>query len=975
MNTSLEQQFDFDQYGRYATVRRIVDANRKDNQRFRILDVGGRGNHLRKFLPHDDVFYLDPLVDQNEDENYIPGDGCDMPLPGSAFDFVVSLDTFEHIPQDKRSAFVSEHIRVARIGGILIAPFAGPGVEDAEKHANTFFETLTGEEHPWLTEHISYGLPRIEQVTSVAEAQNIPYTMYGNNAMSVWSLIAPLNFFLTTIGERIRPALEDWNKWYNTTIFPIDNDPHSYRKIFFLQKSPDAIAEPATTTPLTTEHFVAIAEQYLVLVGLFNQEKKAIEKSITDTAETVGVEYANALSVVADLEAAQKKLINDASGLKTYLANTLDHVQKLEDVIRSKDERIQWMERSLAWKTRNAVLRLKAFRPRHIKKYAKKAKSLAGRAVGIYKTKGLRTTLSYTLKYLRHGKNAFRPQQITATSYKEWIAHYEQYEIATVKKTIAGFNKKPLISVIVPVYNVDPQWLDACIQSVVDQWYENWELCLYDDASTNPETVAALRAWENKDSRIRIAFGAENKHICGASNQAIAMATGEYITLLDCDDAIAPFALYEFAQLLAEHPDTEFAYSDEDKITTKNERLYPFFKPGYSEELIRSLNFITHMAFIKKELGDSVGWFRESYEGAQDYDLFLRCISAITTPVRHIEKILYHWRMTETSTASDTSVKTYAHDAGENALRDYLTTKKEPFVAVEQGIGITNYHVRYPLPADALVSIIIPFKDKPELLKQCVDSILKKTTYQHYEIILISNNSVEPETAAYLKKISAEKRIQILTHDVPFNYSEINNWGAKHAKGDFLLLLNNDTEVITPNWIQEMLMHAARPEIGAVGAKLYYPDGSIQHAGVVLGMTGLAGHIFAREQSEQTYYRLAEFTNNYLAVTAACLMIEAKKYWEMGGLDENFTVCGNDVNLGLSLYEKGYRNVYTPFAELIHYESMTRDKTPPAHDFEVSKKRYAPYLNWNDPYYNKNLSLQDESVRLRGNNELTGPAI
>lgn len=975
MKKTLEQQFDFDQYGRYASVRRIVEMNRKNNQSFRILDVGGRGNHLQQFLPNDEVFYLDPLVDQNEDANYIPGDGCEMPLEDNSFDFVVSLDTFEHIPKDQRDNFVREHIRVARLMAIIIAPFTSPGVAQAEKQANIFFESLTGEEHPWLTEHIAYGLPELDQVTNIANTAEVPMYVSGNNSLSVWSLIAPLNFFITTVGEKIRPALEEWNQWYNTTIFPIDSDPNSYRKIIILQKSLQANVPENSPTPLKNEHAIAITEHYLQLVTAFYAITKNEHAAVVNSAQEVGAEYTKTLnlykdaitklqSVTHEFETFRTKheiAISEYDSTLTYLHSTIAHVEKLE---REK----QIMEASIFWKLRTVSLILVS--PKKMKRIGKKALSLAKKARHIQKQRGIGTLLKLAKMALTGGMSAVRPSGIHASEYTQWIQENEQYDLKAVAAEIEALTLKPTISIVTPVYNVDPKWLNACIQSVVDQSYPYWQLCLHDDASTNPETIKALKKWEGVDDRIVISYGNENQHICGASNSALEHATGDFVSLLDCDDALAPFALYEFAKAINAHPESDFFYSDEDKIDTSNKRLNPFFRPDWSPHLLRSVNYITHMVAIRKTAGDAIHWFRNGYEGAQDFDLFLRLSNYTEQPIIHIPKILYHWRMLESSTAADTSVKTYAHDNGEKALQEHLDALGVQYESISAGIGMTNYRIRYTIPKDTLVSIIIPFKDKPELLRDCVESLLQKTTYQNFELLLVDNNSVESSTQQLLAKLQkTDSRIRVLEYKKPFNYSALNNWAAKHATGSVLCLLNNDTKIISPEWLEEMIGLAIQPEVGSVGAKLLFEDGTIQHAGVVLGMTGLAGHVFSGEQPESTYYRMADFTANYLAVTAACLVIETKKYWEVGGLNEEFTVCGNDVNLGLELYERGYYNVYCPNAVLYHYESKTRDKTPPAGDFEISKKRYAPYLNFRDPFYNSNLSLRNEQVHLRSADE------
>jgi GT2 family glycosyltransferase len=628
---------------------------------------------------------------------------------------------------------------------------------------------------------------------------------------------------------------------------------------------------------------------------------------------------------------------------------------KLQNKLEQKEREVNFMKSSKFWILRSRYVKMKSFRPKHLKEMAKKAHS-------VFRREGAKSFFRHLCKYSVHGRDYFKPEKRDFSEYDAWIDENEKWNRKEIEREIDKFRYKPKISIITPVYNVKPKWLNKCIQSVLSQFYENWELCLYDDASTKSETKRCLKSWEDSDPRIKITFGKKNQHISGASNEALKMATGEFVALLDNDDELSPDALFENVKVLNEYPETDFIYSDEDKIDIKGDRSNPFFKPNWSPDLFHSVNYICHFSVMRKSIGDEIGWFRKGYEGSQDFDLFLRFIDK-TKKILHIPKVLYHWRTLETSTAKDTKSKNYAHRAGHQALADYIH-RNNLKAKVADGFGDTNHHLVYDVPEGALVSIIIPFKDKVDYLKKCVESIIEKTFYKNYELILVSNNSEEKETFDYLETLKEEKNVKIFEHNIPFNFSALNNWAVEKALGDYILFLNNDTEVISPVWLEEMLGHAARPEIGAVGAKLLFPDGRIQHSGVILGMGGLADHLFSGQYADETYYALANFARNYLAVTAACLMISKDKFLEIGGFDEKFTVCGNDVDLCLKLYEKGYANVYTPRAELYHYESLSRDKNPPQCDIDISFKRYAPYLNWKDPYYNKNLALDAKDARL-----------
>jgi len=541
-------------------------------------------------------------------------------------------------------------------------------------------------------------------------------------------------------------------------------------------------------------------------------------------------------------------------------------------------------------------------------------------------------------------------------AYKKWQMENERRSPAEIKRQVSTFTSKPKMSIIVPVYNSDPVFLDDCIESVVGQYYEDWELCLYDDASTRIETLECLERWSARnDDRIKVAFGKENRHISASSNEAIKMSSGEYIGFLDHDDELSLNALSEIAGIINDHPDAELIYSDEDKIDEAGNRSMPFFKPDWSPELLMSVNYINHFCVIRREAGNQAGWFRLGYEGAQDHDLFLR-ISRQSGNIYHVPKILYHWRAVEGSTAMDVNEKEYCGDAGVKSISDMLAANGES-ATVEAGAIPTEYIVRYKVNGTPRISIIIPFRDEAGLLKNCLDRLLETSSYPDYEIILISNNSEEAETLEYLDGLD-DPRVRIFNRDIPFNYSKINNWAAEQATGEYLLFLNNDTEVITSTWIEDMLGYAQRPEIGAVGSKLLFRDGTIQHSGVILGIGGFADHIFAGvPENTGTAFGRDTWSRNYLAVTAACLMVKKEKFESVGGFDEEFVVCGSDVELCLRLYKAGYRNVYLAFVKLYHYEAQTRRSWVDPKDIECSKIHYAEFLQNGDPYYNENLSL------------------
>ncbi|QCT94703.1 glycosyltransferase [Caminibacter mediatlanticus TB-2] len=549
--------------------------------------------------------------------------------------------------------------------------------------------------------------------------------------------------------------------------------------------------------------------------------------------------------------------------------------------------------------------------------------------------------------------------------YKYNIPHQTDKE----REEIERFEKKPLISIIMPVYNVEERWLKLAIESVERQWYKNWELCIVDDASTREETKKYLKSLNN--TKIKIKFLEKNQGISGASNEALKLAKGEYIALMDNDDELTPDALYEVVKAINEQ-EAEFIYSDEDKIDINGNYVEPHFKPDFAPDMFLSQNYLSHLGVIKKELIDRVGGFEKGLEGSQDYDLYLKVLEH-TNKIYHIPKVLYHWRKIPGSTAEGFSNKDYAQEAGRKALENAMKRRSIEAI-VKNGLKAGTYKIDYKIKGNPLISIIIPFKDKPELLRTCVESILNKSTYNNFEIIGISNNSEEKETFDEMNRLeNLDRRVKFYEYNIPFNYSKINNYAVNnYANGEHIVLMNNDIEIITPNWIEEMLMFSQRDDVGCVGAKLYYPDNTIQHAGVILGLGGVAGHSHKYYKREDCgYFHRACIVQNLSAVTAALMMVKKRIYEEVRGLDEeNLKVAFNDVDFCLRVREKGYLNVFNPWVEAYHYESKSRglEDTPEKierfqKEINYMKQKYGKIL-LKDPYYNPNLTLDKEDFSL-----------
>ena len=559
------------------------------------------------------------------------------------------------------------------------------------------------------------------------------------------------------------------------------------------------------------------------------------------------------------------------------------------------------------------------------------------------------------------------------SEYEAWCEQHEkldEMDRAAIRQHIASFAAQPLISVVMPVYNTPEGLLSKAVQSVVDQVYPHWQLCIADDASTEPHVREALERFAAMDPRITVAYRPENGHICEATNTALGLAKGPYVALFDHDDVLAPTALYEVAAELDAHPEARFIYSDEDKIDMEDRRFDPYFKPDWNPDLFHGQNYTSPLSVYRTDLVQALGGFRKGFEGSQDWDLNLRAIEKIPeSAIRHIPKLLYHWRAAPGSTALQLAEKSYPVDAAKRALEDHFERIGEKVEIVP--VPGDHWRIKYPVPSPApLVSLIIPTRNSLHLVRKAVESTLAVTNYPNYEIVIVDNDSDDPDTLAWLNSYAdgSNPRVRVLRYHKPFNYSAINNFAVKEAVGEIVGLLNSDVEAIDRGWLSEMVSQASRPGIGAVGAMLYYPQNTVQHAGVILGLGGVAGHPFKDfprgDSGQKNRLRLVQ---NYSAVTAACLVIRKDRFLAVGGLNEkDLAIAFNDVDLCCKLVAAGYRNLWTPFSEFYHHESATRG----VEDTPAKKARFQAEVDymmntWGaflmaDPAYNPNLTLVGE---------------
>jgi GT2 family glycosyltransferase len=592
-----------------------------------------------------------------------------------------------------------------------------------------------------------------------------------------------------------------------------------------------------------------------------------------------------------------------------------------------------------------------------------KKKGLIFKALRFYRRYGLRN-------FMRHlVRRTLKVEQ----DYPKWLAQHLPDEDALEKQRKTAFALNPLVSIVVPLYRTSEVHLREMVESVLAQTYGHFELCLADGSGGESQIRGLLEDYEKKDGRIRVKVLADNLGISGNTNEAVRMATGDFVAFLDHDDFLPPHALFEVVSLVNGHPDAEVIYSDEDKVDMEGKRHFsPHFKPDFNLDLLRSTNYISHFLVFRKDIVDRVGEFRRDFDGAQDYDFILRAVEE-ARHIHHIPRVLYHWRSHEASSADNPENKLYAFEAGKRALDAHYARQGIP-ATVSDGVSHGIYHAHYDWGEEPLISIVVPNKDHIDDLANCIDAIEKRSTYRNFEWVIVENNSEKEETFEYYRKLEgANPRVQVVRYEGEFNYSAINNYGVGFTKGEYILFLNNDTEIINADCLSELLGYCLREDVGIVGAKLYYPDDTIQHAGVVVGMGGVAGHTFVGlPRYEYGYFSRENCAQDYSAVTAACMMTKKTLFQAVGGFSDDFRIAFNDIDYCLKVREKGKLVVYNPYAELYHFESKSRgqEDTPEKverFNSEIDRftKKWKEFLRKGDPYYNVNLTLDRADFSLK----------
>ncbi|WP_271894144.1 glycosyltransferase [Candidatus Phyllobacterium onerii] len=677
-----------------------------------------------------------------------------------------------------------------------------------------------------------------------------------------------------------------------------------------------------------------------------SHDENESRKKATEVAEATARHLAEELDQTRlQLDTARKQVdeITDALNDRNHALSRLNRrANELESRVSRRDSEILAIQSSASWR----MTALYRFLGRKIRRQSRQA------------------GISKILKLAGSGND-----------YAEWLKRYKDhinFSRGQVRQRLSEIGESQKISIIMPVYNPNLDWLGEAINSVLGQSYSNWELCIADDASTNPLVHSELMKYQKKDPRIKVILREKNGHISAASNSALMLANGDWIALLDQDDRLDQDALFHISFAIYSNPRAGILYSDEDKFDASGARFSPYFKSDWNPDLFLSHNMINHLGVYRADLVKNLGGFREGFEGSQDYDLALRCVEELdSNQIVHIPRVLYHWRSHADSTAQSGGNKNYALLAGQRVLNEHFS--RCGVSASVELLDFGMYRARYSLPTTLpLVSLIIPTRNGLSVLKKCVQSILDKTDYSNYEIIIVDNGSDDRDTLEYLQAITADDRVRVSRDEQPFNYSAINNKAIREAAGEYIGLVNNDVEIISDCWLSEMVSLAAQPGVGAVGARLWYPDDTLQHGGVIIGLGGVAGHAHHRlPKGDPGYFGRATLIQTLSAVTAACLVIRKQIYQEVGGLnEEHLKVAFNDVDFCLRVREAGYRNVWTPFAELYHYESVSRgyEDTPEKQERFSAEVKYMQEQWGNklleDPAYSPNLTLARQDFSL-----------
>jgi len=1024
------QEIAFDLYERYILLEHIGKFFRPRESAYHVLDVGGHtpaywpgfSSLPGVLIPDAQVVVVD-TIPTSDLRCYVRASGMRLPFRDGTFDLVCSLDTLEHIPGEHRPAFLSELIRVTRDGLYLAFPFDSASNRWVESIVVEYANVVLNDPIPALLEHRRFGLPDRESVTRLFSSAAYPWIGFAQANTDVWLLMMLTHHSLRISGSDL---VRELNRRFNEVYTAADwGEPH-YRAGYILSKRRSNVDLEGVRAAFGSAGKQADLQSVLafcqLLLSMAENRRVAgdkesrefldsrignLEIALATTQRAIqGIYDSRIWRTLCTIGGLLQRLAGRGAATKrrtwgpwepansaapshraapdSFLALVCDNprdgsVLTVPDVVEIRG----W---ALADSGIDRVLIGINDDPPVPASYGIPRPDVVGRYPGVIGAgqSGYRFVWDpislpegpCTLRVTAVARNG-RTREIlrsvhlyrnTPADYGMWIAHHEPTanELRQMRRDSGNFALRPRISIAVPVYQTPVALLTRCIASVTDQTYPNWQLCLADGGTDDAALTALLQKSAQADSRIRVVAPEENRWISAAINMALNLCTGEYVAFLDSDDVLAAFALSAVVQAINDNPDIELFYSDEDKIDDQDCRYDAFFKPGWSPDLFRSCHYIGHFVVMKRSLLQRLGGLDETYTGAQGYEFLLRA-SEQTRKIKRIPKILYHWRATAGSSAMGLTEKPAASADGKRALAAHLE-RNAPGAWVEE-IEACRYRVRYPLVGDPRVSILMPTGGNKHVFR-ALEDVLEKTAYKNYDILLIDNSRTArvEEYASCLATHKASVRY-VDWRGRPFNFSQMNNAAARMTASPYILFLNDDTTVIADEWLAAMLEHAQRPEVGAVGAQLWYPNKLLQHAGVVMGLHSNCGHAFKGVPGElpHYYFDLPHLIRNCSAVTGACLLVARDKFFEAGAFDEaNLAVAFQDVDLCLKLLELGYRNVYTPYAKLYHHEAATKtthDKNPDPVEDAFVREKWARYIA-DDPFYNPNLNRWKEDFSL-----------
>ncbi len=906
----------------------------------RVIDLGGRGLPLRVLVVCESGSclrdFLNPACEMSElgFDEFAGSEFAD-----DSFEAVVLPDFGQVLPEE-RPGVLAKAFRIAGKAIILGASFFSEETARAEKLAGGFFAEFAGRPGFLPADRSEDVPPGAGMVEDFFKEKGCPFAFVEYNNLENWLWLKCFSFYAGA-GDMPEDRVREVYRFYNSYCGPLgDFSAPGFRKLLVASKGEEA---PRLSSPAPADRFLRQLFFRRLLDYMLEQARepdgrnrllRAVGKfnDFGGTPFNAGTSYSQLLSRLEEKDEELREIFN---------ALTAVTGSRFYGFVKGWE---RWRERLFPGGSKRRA---------GYDFLQKSWNVLFDEGVGIF----FKRSFVYLRKYGLKGKARFEDYDYR---YKLLIAKTEpkQADFPVLRRQAESLPRRPMISIVMAVGGPGELRLKAAVDSVCRQVYPHWELCL-GAISVASEMKAVLAEYCRQDGRIKVSWPAEGESVPAALSAALELAAGEFVGILDQEDELSPMALLSVAKLANSEPETDFIYTDEDKIGPDGRREKPFFKPGWSPDLLMSMNYIGRFTVFRRSLLGEAGGFRPDFAGDWYYDLLLR-LTGRAGKIARIPEILYH-----RCGGGETGPEDGGGDGGSavRALEEVLGRRGLDGRVEPAGPG--RYRVRYVVKGRPLVSIIIPTKDKVGLLRRCISSIEERSTYRPYEIIVVNNRSVEEATLVYLENIR-KKGLRVLDYNEPFNYAAINNFAAGEARGDYLLFLNNDVEVITPGWLEEMLGHAQRLEVGAVGAKLLYPDGTVQHAGIIAGFGGVAGHAFYRQPGESSgYMGLAAVVRNCAAVTGACLLMRRKVFEETGGFDEKLAVVCNDVDLCLRIVEKGYFIVWTPYAELYHYEAVSRGRKVPKRDNSYFRRKWRHFLHKGDPFYNPNLALDRTEFMIR----------